>query len=120
MNKVYLIPDERLFLDAGKLSEVATFPTDLGRVGALVCADSWVPRMYKLLESNEQHVDIITAGSFASPAHEWNEKWTGYNIVEHPSDVDKSDVGNALQKDMWKKVYLCLYNNNIIHIVMIE
>lgn len=102
-SKCNLIPEERAFMDRGELSEVTAFDTPLGKVGSLICADSWSPRMYK--QFDDQGVEILTSGSFVSPGEEWNKPWPGYNILEGtPNDVDRKDIQNALLKDMWKKV----------------
>lgn len=104
--KVYPVGDELAFLDASPVDRLTVVETDLGHLGVLVCADSWYPDCYAMLES--QAVDIIAVPSFASPAEIWETPWKGYNPPDHePGDVDPGDKdGSHPEFEMWDKYAL--------------
>ena len=104
--KVYPISDELLFLDRGEREYLAVLETDLGRLGVLVCADSWYPDCYAALDS--QGVEIVAVPSFASPGDIWEQPWRGYNPPDfEPEDIDPVDkTGVYLESEMWDKYAL--------------
>jgi len=105
--KVFPVQEELTFLNSGTSSDLAVATTPLGRLGVMVCADSWYPECYQALRRKE--VDIIAVPSFVDPADRWERTWNGYDPVDSiPSDVDPEDIkGVHLEKDMWVKYALC-------------
>ncbi len=104
--KVYPLKEELEFMDSGEVSTLQIVETDLGRLGVLVCADSWYPDTYTALR--EVGVDIIAVPSFVTPGNLWKAPWKGYNPQENePEDVDRGDMGRYLEKDMWEKYAVC-------------
>jgi len=98
--KNYLIPEEREFLDASTEETLSTFDTSFGRIAVVICADSWVPSMYKRIQ--EQKVDIICVPILVDN-NGWDSLWEGYNLGFTPSDVDTKDIGTETNKSMWNK-----------------
>lgn len=79
-----MVPEEN-FLDAGD-EEPQICETEFGKVGVLICADSWVPKSYERLK--KCNVDIIAVPIFVSPADSWESKWSGENFPK----FDKNSV----------------------------
>lgn len=104
--KVHPIADELIFLDSAPAPGLQTVGTDLGRLGVLVCADSWYPECYAALDS--AGVDILAVGSFLTPAELWDAPWRGYTPPDgEPKDVDQADKsGKSLEREMWDKYAL--------------
>jgi len=103
-SKVYPVKDELPFIDRAPVSHLNTFRTPLGNVGVLICADSWYPACY--LQLKEKRVDIVTVPIFFYPTDEWDKPWKGYSGFPEPEDVDKNDIGNQIESDMWDKYSL--------------
>ncbi|NOZ04363.1 MAG: carbon-nitrogen hydrolase family protein [FCB group bacterium] len=105
--KVYPVREELTFLDRGSLGELSVVETDMGRLGVLICADSWYPDCYRALDS--LGVDIIAVPSFVNPAARWESPWRGYDPpASAPPDVLPEDTtGINPEKAMWKKYALC-------------
>jgi predicted amidohydrolase len=105
--KVYPVQEELDFLDPGPVEELKVVATDLGRLGVLVCADSWYPDCYQALDQKE--VDIIAVPSFVNPAERWESPWHGYNPPDSaPEDIAPADTtGQYREKEMWEKYSLC-------------
>ncbi len=105
--KVFPVQEELVFMDAGSVGELSVIDTDLGRLGVLVCADSWYPACYRVLDG--LGVDIIAVPGFVSPADRWESPWKGYDPpASAPPDVLPGDTtGTNLEKTMWEKYALC-------------
>lgn len=104
--KVYPVKEELKFLNSGSTAGLAVIPTSLGRLGVLVCADSWYPDCYEVLQ--EKEVEIIAVPSFVDPADRWESPWQGYDPAgKTPADVQSEDTkGIYLEKAMWSKYAL--------------
>eukprot|EP01112_Ceratiomyxa_fruticulosa_P010181 TRINITY_DN2684_c0_g1_i1.p1 TRINITY_DN2684_c0_g1~~TRINITY_DN2684_c0_g1_i1.p1 ORF type:complete len:392 (+),score=73.44 TRINITY_DN2684_c0_g1_i1:98-1273(+) len=124
--KIFLVKEEEEFLDAPPLqtsgeikekkNENMVFDSDLGRIGVLVCADSFYPRSYQLLQKQRAEI-IVVASQVFGDAHEvpsgdkligaekaWASKWWGYSPPTYtPKDVDANDIGKITEKDAWRK-----------------
>lgn len=104
--KVFPLQNELSFLDPAPVSDLKVIDTDFGRLGILVCADSWYPEVYDFLKT--QNVDIIAVPSFVTPADLWNDPWRGYDPPgNEPEGINPSDIGYRLEKDMWEKHAVC-------------
>jgi predicted amidohydrolase len=100
-HKVHLVPDEGALLQGGTLAELPIYPTPAGRLGVLICADSWYPESYEALAA--QDVDII-----AVPNNQggWHKPWGGYLTPPVPDDVDAADIGRLTEEEAWLKYAL--------------
>jgi predicted amidohydrolase len=105
--KIFPVQEELAFLNSGTTSDLAVATTPLGRLGVLVCADSWYPECYQAL--GKKNVEIVAVPSFVDPADRWERAWKGYDPADLiPSDVNPEDTkGIYPEKDMWLKYALC-------------
>ncbi len=99
--KVHLVPDEGALLQGGTLTELPVYPTPAGRLGVLICADSWYPESYEALAA--QDVDIV-----AVPNNQggWHKPWGGYLTPPVPDDVYAADIGRLTEEEAWLKYAL--------------
>ena len=68
-----------------------------GRLGVLICADSWHPEPYERLRA--QGAELIAVPAFVPGAGVWNAAWGGYTDLSVPADV-VGDQGAYLQESM--------------------
>ncbi|NOZ74060.1 MAG: carbon-nitrogen hydrolase family protein [FCB group bacterium] len=104
--KAFPVGQELDFLDRGQLADLPVVSTPLGRLGIMICADSWHPECYARLDSLE--ADLLIVPSLVNQAERWISVWGGYDPPEDdPGDVDPEDLnGNTRERDMWKKYAL--------------
>jgi predicted amidohydrolase len=84
--------------------ELPVFDTPAGRLGVLVCADSWYPAVYRRLK--EEQVELIAVPSYAAGKGLWEQPWQGYNGASAPADVDPQDAGKITEGQAWEKYAL--------------
>jgi len=101
VRKVYPIDSELPFTQPAS-QELPVFDTQLGRLGILICADSWYPDTWQQVASAE----LVAVPSFASPDGIWDRPWAGYNGAAAPADVDRVDVGQLREGEAWRKYAL--------------
>jgi len=101
VHKCFLIPEEKSYVNAGRPEDIQVCHTKFGNLGVLICADSWIPLVYERLK--QQQVQLIAVCCFVSPAKCWNCPWKGYSVGFTPPFVDHSDIGTAMECDMWDK-----------------
>lgn len=102
--KSFPTADEQGFLAAGSPSELPVFDTPAGRLGVLVCADSWFPEAWSALE--EGGAELVAVPVFVAGAGVWDEPWGGYSGHPAPDDVDTEDIGSLTEAEAWKKYAL--------------
>ncbi|AOP36087.1 carbon-nitrogen hydrolase [Leptospira tipperaryensis] len=102
--KIYPVDDEKPFVRASSLQDLKTISTPAGKIGILVCADSWYPAVYETFR--KQNVNIIVVPSFVSSNGAMDEVWKGYNGSENPSDIQKGDIGTIREGEAWLKYAL--------------
>ncbi|MBI1366346.1 MAG: carbon-nitrogen hydrolase family protein [Alphaproteobacteria bacterium] len=93
------IPSESGFSAPGE-EPPAAFETPAGRLGVLICADSWDPGLYRALK--EENIDILAVPAFLQPDGVWLKPWRGY-VTTQPEDVDAADEGRISERDAWLK-----------------
>jgi hypothetical protein len=101
--KVYPVKAELPFVAGAPLDELPVFETPAGRLGVLVCADSWYPGLYQHLRQSE--VELLAVPSLLSNGI-WEQPWGGYNGAAAPQDVDLTDVGRLTEGEAWRKYAL--------------
>ena len=98
--KSFPIPDEQGFVAPGPVVELPVFETNLGRLGVLICADSWYPQSYQVMK--EKRAEIIVVPSFLTGHGIWDQPWRGYEEGKAPGDVQglpsKQSEGEAWHK----------------------
>jgi len=103
--KLFPIASELDFVTAAPPNEFfPAFDTPAGKLGVLVCADSWYPEPYQKLKS--QNVDLIAVPSYIPENDVWDRPWQGYTGASAPEDVDKADVGRLTEGQGWKRYAL--------------
>jgi hypothetical protein len=102
--KVYPIDAELPFTTPGRLEDLPIYDTPAGRLGILVCADSWYPEAYHRIR--EQGAELIAVPSASSHGEIWERPWLGYNGSAAPADVDPADPGGLTERQAWGKYAL--------------
>lgn len=96
--------NELPFITQAPVKDLPVFDTPAGKLGLLVCADSWYPEAYQRLK--EQGAELIAVPSASSPGDIWENPWGGYSGWPAPGDVDLSDVGKLTERQAWGKYAL--------------
>ena len=102
--KAYPTTEELPFMTAASSKDIPAFDTPAGKLGILICADSWFPDCYKRLD--EMNVDIIAIPSNGGDPLVWDQPWGGYSGWPTPSDVNANDVKKLTEGDAWRKYAL--------------
>ncbi len=98
VRKVHPIPDEAGFTAAAPAQRLPVFETEHGRLGVLVCADSWHPDTYAALA--EQNVQIMAVPAFLQPSNVWETPWQGYT-TGWPDDANPKDQTRLSEREAW-------------------
>jgi len=104
VRKAFPIAAELPFVAPAPVAELPAFDTPAGRLGVLICADSWYPEPYQCLKA--QGVDLIAVPSYLSIHDVWDRPWRGYDGAPAPDDVDPRDVGALTEGQAWRKYSL--------------
>jgi predicted amidohydrolase len=99
--KSFPINEEKSFTSSGKPEDSPVFQTAAGKLGVIICADSWYPSIYQALKNKQ--AKIIAIPSYSAPDNIWATKWGGYNGASMPGDVDKTDIGKITEVEAWLK-----------------
>jgi predicted amidohydrolase len=102
--KAFPTTEELPFMTPASSKALPAFDTLAGKLGILICADSWFPDCYERL--NEMNVDMIAIPSNGGDPVVWDQPWGGYSGWPTPSDVDESDVKKITEGDAWRKYAL--------------
>lgn len=104
VRKVFPIGVELPFIAPAPAAELPVFDTPAGRLGVLVCADSWYPSTYEAIKA--KNADLVAVPSYLSPDGIWETRWRGYDGALAPDDVDARDVGQLTEGQAWLKYAL--------------
>lgn len=96
--KAHPIPSETPFTTPAPADRIPTFATPVGRLGVLICADSWHPDAYEALK--KRGAEIVAAPAFLQPDGAWREPWRGY-VTDWPDDVSRADPGALTEEKAW-------------------
>lgn len=99
VRKAYPIPSERGFTASAPVADYPVFDTPAGRLGVLICADSWHPDVYGALQA--QGADLLAVPAFLQPSGVWGQPWSGYS-TPWPDDVDPADAGRLSEGEAWQ------------------
>lgn len=103
--KAFPTSSELPFIVPASISDIPSFQTPAGRLGVLICADSWMPQPYARL--NEQKIDMVAIPSYeVAERQSWNQPWPGYDGWQAPADVDARDIKNITEGQAWQKYAL--------------
>lgn len=104
VRKVHLTPAEQPLASGASLADLPCFDTPAGRLGVLICADSWHPEPYARLR--QQGVELVAVPSYLEMSDVWQRPWRGYAGMAAPSDVDPADVGRLTEGEAWLRYAL--------------
>jgi len=101
VEKVYPIDDEEPWLRRGLIDHLPVFDTPAGKLGVLICADSWYPEPYEVLK--RQGAEFVATVSYQLEDGSWKAPWKGCRSKPDPKDLVASDVGSITQEEAWVK-----------------
>ncbi|MBE0698004.1 MAG: hypothetical protein IH586_13860, partial [Anaerolineaceae bacterium] len=104
VKKVFPIASEQPFVKAAAVEEIPVFETPAGKLGVLICADSWFPEAIQLMKT--LGVEILVVPSAVLPGENWNQPWQGYSGYVEPGDVAPEDIGRLTETQAWDKYAL--------------
>jgi predicted amidohydrolase len=99
VKKVFPIDEEKKFLSSAKPEDLPVFETPMGRLGVLICADSWHQANYDVLRKKK--VDLIAVPAYLDRDDATKSVWNGYNGTSTPADVSPSDLGKLTEQQAW-------------------
>lgn len=102
VEKSFPIDSEKPFVTATNPANIPVFDLPIGKIGVLVCADSWYPESYQAVQS----ADVILVSSYCAGNEAMNTPWAGYNGAPAPSDVNIDDIGKLTEYEAWQKYAL--------------
>ena len=102
--KAYPTTEELPFMTPAPSKDLPAFDTPAGRLGILICADSWFPDCYTRLD--ETNVDLIAVPSNGGDPLAWDQPWEGYSGWDMPNDVDTGDIRKLTEGEAWRKYAL--------------
>lgn len=104
VRKVFPTAQERPFVAPGRAADLPVFDTPAGRLGVLLCADSWYPEPYEALV--RQGVEILAVPSYVAGDGMLGAPWGGYSGAAAPPDVDPADIGRITEGEAWVRYAL--------------
>ncbi len=100
VKKIFPVNSEKIFTACGSAATTPIFQTKAGKMGLLICADSWYPEAYKNLAGR---CDFVAVPSLGGADSIWTAPWNGYNGFAAPADVDKNDYQKLTEGEAWAK-----------------
>jgi len=105
IHKAFPTNRELPFTKPGAANDIPAFDTPAGRLGVLICADSWYPQAHAALKA--QGIEMLAVPSYdVFGMQNWNRIWAGYNGWPIPADVDVNDVSTIRESEAWNKYSL--------------
>ena len=95
VRKLFLTHDEIPFADPGVADQQLTFDTPAGKLGVLICADSWYLEPYETLAAQEPDIIVVPNNFFTEGG--WDAVWHGYDSHPAPPDVDLADIDHITE-----------------------
>jgi hypothetical protein len=105
IHKAFPTADEMPFITPAAPRDIPSFDTAIGRLGVLICADSWFPQAHAVLR--KQEIGLLAVPSYGVfGMQRWRRPWPGYDGWPMPPDVDVSDIGQITEGRAWNKYAL--------------
>lgn len=103
--KAFPTSTELRFTAPASAKDLPSFETPAGRLGVMICADSWYPQAYAAMK--EQGIELLAVPSFDILGSEYlNRPWPGYDGWSAPADVDGRDIKKITEAQAWEKYSL--------------
>jgi hypothetical protein len=102
--KSFPIATEQPFLKAASVEDLAVTQTPLGKLGVMVCADSWYPQSYEVMKV--KGAEVVAVPSYTTGDEDMDKPWLGYSGYPNPADVDTSDINSITLRQAWDKYTL--------------
>jgi len=103
--KAYPTAGELPYTAPAPVGNLPVYETPAGRLGVLICADSWYPSAYARMK--ERKAQLLAVPSFGHGGLKaWSDFWSGYAPWPNPSDVDPKDVNTLTNSEAWLKYSL--------------
>jgi hypothetical protein len=99
VRKAFPIEEELGYIAAAAPEDIPAFDTPAGRLGILVCADSWYPEAYAALK--DKGVELVAVPSYVSADDRWNAPWSGYDVENPPPGIAPEDLQHMTERDAW-------------------
>lgn len=99
VRKAFPIDEELGYIAAAAPEDIPVFDTPAGRLGILVCADSWYPQAYRAL--NAKGVEIVAVPSYVSADDRWNAPWSDSDTANPPPGIASEDLQHMTERDAW-------------------
>jgi hypothetical protein len=104
VRKAFPIGAELPFTAPASVADLPVCDTPAGRLGVLICADSWYPPAYEVMTAKQ--ADLVAVPSYLAPDGIWEQRWRGYDGAPAPADVDARDVAGITEGAAWLKYAL--------------
>jgi hypothetical protein len=102
IRKLFPTKEEQSFIEPGLPGiDQPVFVTPAGRLGVLICADSWYPQSYMALRA--QGAEMLAVPAFLTGNSSWQQPWAGYNGGAMPPDVALADVMQISEGVAWQR-----------------
>ena len=99
--KAFPIPDETGFTAAAPSAALQVIDTPAGRLGVLICADSWYPDSYQPLA--QAQVELVAVPAFLTGNQHWQKPWGGYtSFAGKPKDAATA-AGSISEGEAWQR-----------------
>ncbi|RJG13771.1 carbon-nitrogen hydrolase family protein [Pseudomonas cavernicola] len=99
--KIFPIRDEQDFTAAAPTAALQVVDTPAGRLGVLICTDSWYPASYA--ELARSGVELLAVPAFLTGNGNWSKPWAGYNGASAPADVSLKP-GELSEGEAWQRL----------------
>lgn len=101
VRKAFPTAAEQPFVAAADVDALPVIDTPAGKLGVLICADSWFPRAYQVLV--DKGAEMLAVPVFVSGEGSWTATWHGYSGHKAPQDVSADDVESIREDEAWRK-----------------
>jgi len=98
IRKTHLTEHEQPYMVPGRTEDLTPVDTPAGKIGILICADSWHDECYDQIRGCE----AVVVPSYSIPSI-WEKPWQGYSGHPAPADVDRKDIGSITLGQAWQK-----------------
>jgi predicted amidohydrolase len=104
VKKAFPVTEERGFCACGRPDELPVYETPAGRMGVLICADSWFPEALAALRRASPDFIVVPAYTERGTM---SAMWKGYDrSCPAPPNVMPKDVGGITLSEAWEKYAL--------------